>query len=321
MHGSMKRLGQAVSWRFGFCLLICTFCMANMENAYSQQVFPLYEGDIPNSKPNQVQEEQGVRDGVLIIGKITRPTIEVYLPEPSRSSGLAVIIFPGGGYQINAYRHEGTDVARVLQAMGVAAFVVKYRIPDSATMVNPSIGPVQDAQRAIQWVRDRAATWQIDTSRVGIMGFSAGGHLASTAGTHFNTAYIENPHGTNLRPDFMILLYPVISMVAPYMHEGSMEQLLGRESSEALRTAFSAEHNVSASTPPVFLMHTTADEVVSVLNSIRFYEALLRHQVPAEMHIYQVGKHGFGLTLPNPNEQWMERCRHWMESNGWLGRH
>lgn len=297
--------------------MVCLFIsLANASNA--QKVWNLYEKVIPNNKTNQVQETQEESEGILRIGGITVPTIEGYLPKTGKRPTPAVIIFPGGGYWINAYRHEGTDVAKVFQKMGVAAFVVKYRIPDSATMINPAIGPLQDAQRAIQWVRERANVYRIDVDKIGVMGFSAGGHLAATAGTHFDKAYIENPAGTNLRPDFMVLVYPVVSLVAPYSHSGSATKLLGSNPTKELLNAFSAGQNVNAKTPPTFLVHTTADRGVSPLHSIHFYEALLHHQVPAEMHIYQEGKHGFGLVLPNKNEAWMERCLHWMQTNAWL---
>jgi acetyl esterase/lipase len=306
----MKRI--SIVFLFFFC------CMSISDKALSQQVYPLYNGAIPNSRPHNVQETREEKDGILRIGKITEPTVEVYLPEKGKESGTGVIIFPGGGYTINAYRHEGTDVAKVFQEAGIAAFIVKYRVPDSATMVNPAIGPAQDAQRAIQWVREKAAEMGVKPNRVGVMGFSAGGHLASTAGTHFEKAYIENSGNINLRPDFMILLYPVVSMAAPYVHKGSLTKLLGSKPSNELKEAFSAEKNVTKNTPVTFLLHTTEDKTVSSLNSIHLYEALLQNEVPAELHIYQKGKHGFGLKLPNKNEQWMERCLHWMQSNGWL---
>lgn len=286
----------------------------------SQTIYPLYDEQVPNSKPNAVKETREERDGILRIGKITEPTIEVFLPKAEVSTGTAVIIFPGGGYRIVAYSHEGTDVAKVFQEMGVAAFVVKYRMPDSATMQDKTIGPVQDAQRAIQWVRERSVEFNVNPKRVGVMGFSAGGHLASTAGTHFSKTYINNEKGINLRPDFMILIYPVVTMAESFTHAGSVANLLGWDPSDKLRTTFSAERNVTADTPPAFLVHTTVDKAVSPLNSIYLYQALIQNDIKAEMHIYQEGNHGFGMKLPNANEVWMERCRNWLQSNGWLKR-
>jgi acetyl esterase/lipase len=300
-------------------ILLCVIGILVLNyNGHCQAVYPLYEGKIPNSRKHSVKETYEEQDGVVRIGNITVPTIEVFLPDSARNKGAAIIIFPGGGYWINAYKHEGVDVAKALNQWGIAAFVVKYRIPDSATMPNPAIGPIQDAQRALQWVRERADSMKLDINKIGMLGFSAGGHLVSTAGTHFNTPYIDNPQRISLRPDFMVLVYSVISYSAPYAHSGSSTKLLGSKPTQSMLDAFSAEKNVTDSTPPSFLVHTTEDNGVSPLHSIRFYEALLAHNVPAELHIYQFGKHGFGLQLPNKNESWLERCIHWMEGHGWI---
>src|SRR3954462_4776529 len=178
--------------------------------AFSQQVMPLYKDSIPNFIFTQ-DEETTSNNGVLIISNISRPTLTAYLPAKEKATGAAVVICPGGGYSVEAAGHEGADVAKRFAEMGVTAFVLKYRVPNDRTMENKEIGPIQDAQRAIQIVREKSATWGIDKNHIGIMGFSAGGHLASTAGTHFDNTYIANPENTNLRPDFMVLVYPVIS--------------------------------------------------------------------------------------------------------------
>lgn len=287
-------------------------------SGHCQSVYHLYEREIPNSRKHTVKETYEEQDGVVRIGNITIPTIEVFLPDSARHTGAAILIFPGGGYWINAYKHEGVDVAKAFNQRGVAAFVVKYRIPDSATMPNPAIGPIQDAQRALQWVRQRADSLRLDINKIGVLGFSAGGHLASTAGTHFSTPYIDNPQRIGLRPDFMVLVYPVVSFSAPYAHSGSSTKLLGSQPTQSMLHAFSAEKNVNERTPPTFLVHTTEDKSVSPLHSIRLYEALLAQNVPAELHMYQFGKHGFGLQLPNTKESWLERCIHWMEGHGWI---
>lgn len=286
----------------------------------SQSVIPLYPGNIPNSKPSKDEETSVVNeDGITIVSKISRPTLTIFLPDKKIANGTAVVICPGGGYWINAFVHEGTDVAKKFAAMGVAAFVVKYRIPDTATMINPGIGPLQDAQQALKTVRERAKEWNVDPARIGIMGFSAGGHLASTAGTHYNHAVIDNEKNTSLRPDFMILIYPVISFVdTTIAHMGSSEKLLGKTASKEKLREYSNELQVTDQTPPTFLVHASDDGGVSPENSIRFYEALLKHHIPAEMHLYQNSGHGFGLKLKNTNEQWMDRCENWMRLNGWL---
>ncbi len=288
-------------------------------SAVAQQVLPLYSDTIPNSIASKEKEVMETKDdGVVIISKITKPTIAVYLPAKRKSTGTAVIIFPGGGYWVNAYKHEGTDVAKQFAALGVAAFVVKYRIPNDATMVNREIGPLQDAQQAIKMVRDGAVRWGIDPQRIGVMGFSAGGHLASTAGTHFNQTFIPNASHTSLRPDFMILIYPVISFMPGVGHAGSAEQLIGKQPSQAKTEDYSNDLQVTAQTPPAFLVHATDDDGVSPLNSILFYEALLKNKVPAELHLYQTGGHGFGMYMKGSKERWMERCGNWMAMNGWL---
>ena len=298
-------------------LFILSCCIMS-NKIFSQTVIPLYKDSIPNSKPAKDKEKVEHRDGITIISKISRPTLTVFLPPKEKANGTAVVICPGGGYWVNASVHEGSDVAKVFAAMGVAAFVLKYRIPDEATMVNREIGPLQDAQQALKTVRDRAKEWNVNPGRVGIMGFSAGGHLASTAGTHFNTPVIANKENTSLRPNFMMLIYPVISLNASISHKGSGEQLLGKTPSTEKINEYSNELQVTNETPPTFLVHASDDDGVNPENSIVFYQALVKHKVPAELHIYQSGGHGFGMKLKNTNEQWMQRCSHWMQLNGWL---
>jgi acetyl esterase/lipase len=212
------------------CLLYSFLSLFSFMVATAQQELPLYgTGPIPNSKA-AADEEKDEPSGNPVrhsLSKVSRPTIAVYLPAAGTGNGTAVIICPGGGYDHLAITHEGTDVAQALSGMGIAAFVLKYRLPSDETMVDKTIGPLQDAQRAIQLVRQRAADWGVNPDRVGIMGFSAGGHLASTAGTHFNKAYFDNKDNISLRPDFMVLLYPVISFNYGYAHHGSRNNLIG----------------------------------------------------------------------------------------------
>jgi acetyl esterase/lipase len=299
-------------------LLLMTL-LASSVSAMSQTLIPLYAGKIPNSKNVQDQEVKNVdQKGQIRYSKVSKPTLQIFLPPAGKANGAAVVIIPGGGYGIVAYTHEGIDIATQFNKMGVAAFVLKYRLPSDATMEDKSIGPLQDAQQAIKTVRDRASEWGVDTSRVGIIGFSAGGHLASTAGTHFNQETISNKEHTNLRPDFMILGYPVISLTDSLMHKGSRDNLLGPSPTAEQVNSFSNELQVSKQTPPTFLLHAGDDKAVKVGNSIRFYEALLRNQVPAEMHIYPKGGHGFGLNNQTTPDRWMERVENWMRSNNWI---
>jgi acetyl esterase/lipase len=283
----------------------------------AQQVIPLYPNEIPNSKPSPDEEKTEERDDMTIVSKISIPTLTIFQPQQG-GNGTAVIVFPGGGYWVNAIRHEGYDVAKKFNEMGVTAFVVKYRIPNDATMVNREIGPLQDAQQAMLVVRSRAKEWNINPERIGIMGFSAGGHLASTAGTHFNTVTIPNEKKISFRPDFMMLIYPVISFQDEVGHTGSRDQLIGKNPSQDKIDLYSNELQVTPQTPPTFLVHASDDNGVKSLNSILFYESLLKNNVHAELHIYQGGGHGFGLNNKTTDDQWIERCKNWMKMNGWL---
>ncbi|RFM28658.1 alpha/beta hydrolase [Deminuibacter soli] len=288
--------------------------------AQAQQVIPLYSGTVPNSKPSQMQEHHDTTGTGAIRGiqKVTTPALTVYLPVSTENTGTAVIICPGGGYHGLAVGHEGYDVAQLLSSWGITAFVLKYRLPDDAIMENKTIGPLQDAQRALQLVRERAAEWKIDVNKVGIMGFSAGGHLASTAGTHFNMPVIENKANVNLRPDFMILCYPVISFADSICHKGSRDNLLGFNAKPDKVKLYSNETQVTAQTPPVFIFHAEDDNVVPVQNTLYFYEALLHKHVPSEMHIYPKGGHGFGLRNPTTTDEWAGRLHNWMKANKWI---
>lgn len=287
-------------------------------SAMAQQVINLYPGPIPNSKPTNVEEKWEESNGIMRVSNITKPTLTTYLLPKDKANGTAIIIFPGGGYRINAISHEGTDVAKKLNEWGITTFVVKYRIPDDATMQDKEIGPLQDAQRAIQMVRERAMEWNVNPQRIGIMGFSAGGHLASTAGTHFNTEVILNGNKTNLRPNFMILGYPVISFQSDIAHMGSRENLIGKNPTEEKVNYYSNELQVTTDTPPTFLFHASDDQAVKSENSVRFYQALVKNNVAAELHIYQSGGHGFGMNNKTTSDNWIDRLKNWMKSNNWL---
>lgn len=289
-----------------------SFCIVT-HFSLAQQVIPLYEKAIPNSKPAPNKEKHTVRDnGTEIVSDISIPTLTVFLPAGPSTNRTAVIIFPGGGYAINAIKHEGLDIAKKLNEWGVAAFVVKYRIPNDVTMQNKEIGPLQDAQQAISLVRENAAKWNLHPERIGIMGFSAGGHLASTAGTHFRKPVIDSK--ANLRPDFLILGYPVISFSDSIGHLGSRSNLLGKSPSRDKIIAYSNELQVTSDTPPTFLVHAADDKAVPPANSIVFFQQLIKHDVPAELHIYERGGHGFGMKNPTTNEAWMDTLRNWLVS-------
>ena len=281
-----------------------------------QKPIPLYPKGVPNSKQTPADYKE-VLDANSFLSKVTVPTITPYFPANGTANGTAVVICPGGGYSGLSMVNEGSSIAGAFNKIGVTAFVLTYRLPSDLIMIDKTIGPLQDAQRAIQMVRENAANWNIDPNKVGIIGFSAGGHLASTAITHFNKAVIENSANVNLRPDFGILLYPVISF-GPLAHVGSRENLIGKTPSQEMIDLYSNEKQVTANTPPTFLVHAEDDDVVPVQNSLMFYDALLQNKVKAEMHIYQAGGHGFGLHNWTTKDMWFDRLTNWMDENGWL---
>jgi acetyl esterase/lipase len=276
---------------------------------------PLYEGAIPNSKGAPDEERQGTFLVWPVVEKVSRPTMTAYLPAADKSMGSAVIIFPGGGYVGEALAIECNTVAEALQNRGVAAFVVKYRLPSPVTMVDQAIGPLQDAQQAIRLVREHASDWSIDPVKVGVMGFSAGGHLAASAGTHYSRAYAPNDNNVNLRPDFMILVYPLISMMSGLGDPGSRTALLGAHPSDERVRLFSNELQVTDTTPPTMLLHAADDRTVDVDNSVQFFEALRHHRVPVEMIIFPQGGHGM---FPLPRDEWLQPTFEWMIRNGWM---
>jgi acetyl esterase/lipase len=247
------------------------------------------------------------------------PGVYVHLPPADKATGTAIVICPGGGYQNVAIDHEGHQVAQWLNQHGVAGIVLKYRLGPKYNH------PVElgDAQRALRYVRAHAKEWHIDPQRVGIMGFSAGGHLASTTGTHFDPVWTDANDPIDmqsLRPDFMVLLYPVIRLSGPYAHVGSRNNLLGKTPAPELVESLNNDKQVTAKTPPTFLAHTSADNGVPPQNSVEFYLALVKNKVPAELHVYEKGKHGLGLGGDTAFASWTTRCLDWMKGRGLLER-
>lgn len=277
---------------------------------------PLWSGEIPNAKKSNEVEKHDTTEMVRI-SNVQTPDIAVFLPTKANATGQAVVICPGGGYYILAYDWEGTDFAKWLNSKGIAAVVLKYRLPTSNNNIIPHLSPLMDAQRALRLTRHHAQEWNIDTAKVGIMGFSAGGHLASTAGTHFdygNAKATDPIEKWSSRPDFMILVYPVITFVNPALHSGSRNALLGENPDPKLLEYYSNELQVKADTPPTFLIHAGDDDGVPVDNSILFYQALRAKKIPAELHIYPLGGHGFSLAIGKGYlETWTERCADWLK--------
>lgn len=250
------------------------------------------------------------------IRKVTEPTLKIFLADNKNAKNAAVIICPGGGYAHLSHEKEGDKVAAWFQSIGISAFVLKYRLPSDAIMKDKTIGPLQDAQEAIRTLRRRAAEWNLDPAKIGVIGFSAGGHLASTLSTHYNDKVYDAKDNVSARPDFSILIYPVISMEDAITHKGSKENLLGKNASSGMVEKYSNEKQVTAETPKTFLVHATDDKTVPVENSINYYLALKQHQVPVEMHIYENGGHGFGLGVQGTNKSWPKACEKWLVANG-----
>ncbi|HYO21359.1 MAG TPA: alpha/beta hydrolase [Flavisolibacter sp.] len=295
------------------------FCFALLQTLHAQEIilslWPV--GKVPNYQKT-IEVERRDTGETISIRLVQSPEITVYLPTKRSATGQAVIICPGGGYGGLSYNWEGSDPARLLSARGIAAIVLKYRLPNARSNITPHLSPLMDAKRAIRIVRANAAKWNIKKDRVGIMGFSAGGHLASTLATHFDAGDAANADSIerqSSRPDFAVLVYPVISMSKPIMHAGSRNNLIGATPDSSLARLYSNEFQVTKETPPTFLVHSTDDKGVPVENSLLFYQALKDNNVPAEMHIYPYGGHGFGLAVGRGYlETWTERLVDWKRS-------
>ncbi|MFV8341028.1 alpha/beta hydrolase [Flavobacterium sp. XS2P39] len=317
-------------------VLLLSFTIAN-----AQKVIPLYNGKAPNSK-----EIPGLTDTTAVFSsgnktihfvlRVASPDLTVYLPEKSKATGIAVIICPGGGYTGLAIDHEGYEIAKKLNEKGIAGFVLKYRLPNALYVENKQIVPLQDAQRAIQLVRENAKQWGINPHKIGIEGNSAGGHLAATAGTQYEKVLIDNPLKTSLRPDFMVLNYPVISMADSLTHLGSRYNLIGEGLSPAALNAimsdwktseqklaslsvngekikdYSNELQVTTNTPPTFITHAVDDNTVKVQNSLVFIAALQKNKVPVESFFYAKGGHGYGMDNPTSAVAWIDSCMTWI---------
>jgi len=268
--------------------------------AVAQQVLPLYPDSVPGSTVKLSKEEE--------------PNLTLYLPIKEKATGTAVLVIPGGAYGFLAFEEEGIAIGKAFAEKGIAAFVLKYRLPKKETMRDKSYGPLMDAQQAMKVIRSNAINWNLNPGKVGVIGYSAGGHLASTLGTHFSKSYIPNKDNINLRPDFMILVYPVISMSDQLTHMGSKINLLGMEPSKEKVDLFSNELQVTKETPPTYLTHCGDDQVVDVNNSIVFYQALQKNGVDAELHLFPKGNHGFTQRLPV--SEWLDPMLGFMKREG-----
>jgi acetyl esterase/lipase len=285
-------------------LLIYLLAICPVVALAQQPVIPLYaENNVPFAKPG---------------GDI--PRLTVFAPEKPKKNGIAVVVCSGGSYGGRANNVEGIPACKKLMAAGITAFLLDYRIPKAEKMDRKEVVPLTDGQRAIQYVREHAKQYKVDTNKVGIMGFSAGGHLVSTLGTHFTTTELANPAHTSLRPDFMVLIYPVISFADSLTHKQSRQNLIGPDLSPERIRYYSNELQVTDSTPPTYITHGIDDKVVSVANSLYFEAALKQHHVPVQMFLYERGAHGYGVNNKLAQVQWIDDCIEWIQTSALVKR-
>lgn len=301
-------------------VLALIFLIATTTNLSGQnKVIEVWNGKVPSSIQNSNYKQIIDSTYYIKLRNISKPVIEVYQASADNNSGTAVVVCPGGGYYGVSFISEGVEVAKWLNQLGITAVVLHYRLPNDAIMEDKSIGPLQDGQEAIRMVRRHAKEWGIDPYKIGIMGFSAGGHLAATVSTHFNEKVYNPIDTTSARPDFSVLIYPVISMGESITHKGSQVNLLGGNPSSEQIKYFSNELQVTAKTPPAFMIHSIDDGVVPVENSIDYALAMKKHNVPCELHVYQSGGHGYGLgRSKNTESTWTAACQKWLETNHFL---
>lgn len=297
--------------------MVCSGAYLQAQN----EVISLWEGQIPGGLSSSTYSENLDYEQGRISGarRVTEPTLSVFLPAEGTATGASVIICPGGGYGYLSMDKEGSNIGEWLSGLGITAFVLKYRLPSDEIMEDKAIGPLQDAQRAVRYVRKNAEKWNLATDKLGIMGFSAGGHLAATA----STLYEDETYGgdtSNARPDYTVLIYPVISMAMEITHLGSRNNLLGENADPEMVKHFSNELQVTASTPKTFLVHSADDAAVPVENSLNYFAALKEHQVPAEMHIYEDGGHGYGMGRTLSSNAWPAALESWLEKHGLIER-
>ncbi|WP_258105609.1 alpha/beta hydrolase [Marinoscillum sp. MHG1-6] len=287
-----------------YLLALLTFMFSSILLLAQGNIIPLWDDEVPNSIPSAM-EERTVIEGSRKISQVVEPTIEVFIPESENTSKQAVLICPGGGYGRLAYDKEGTMVAQLLNEQGIVGVVLKYRLPEDESNKEPHLSPLMDVKRGMELIRENAEQWGVDPQRVGVMGFSAGGHLASTLGTHFDESN---------RPDFMVLVYPVVTMKLDYTHMGSRLNLLGKSPTNENVEWYSNELQVKSNTPPTFITHSQDDRSVPVENTLQLYSALKAQNVPVEMHLYPYGGHGFGLASGKGRlSQWSEELIRWLK--------
>ena len=293
---------------------------AFMINGFSQTLtIKLWPDGIPGSitDPSYVEKITTVDGRITRCERVVNPDLSVFLPAPDKANGAAVLICPGGGYGALAFDHEGNAIAKWLNDNGIAGIILKYRLPSDQIMKDKSTGPLQDAQEAMRVIRRNASDWKIDPGKVGVIGFSAGGHLASTLSTHYAEKVYEVKDNSSARPDFSLLIYPVVSFDTTITHSGSRNNLIGIKPDARLVERFSNELQITNETPPAFLVHSADDKAVPVMNSIGYFKGLQKNNIPAELHVFQKGGHGYGLAIDRGTESsWPDLCIRWLKQIG-----
>jgi len=301
-------------------IILVIFINALIINCTAQTLtIKLWPDGIPGSKtdPSYVEKITTTDGRITRCEKVVTPDLTVFLPAPEEANGAAVLICPGGGYGVLAFDHEGNAIAKWLNDNGIAGIILKYRLPSDQIMIDKSIGPLQDAQEAMRVIRRNAVSWKINPDRVGVIGFSAGGHLASTLSTHYAEKVYDVKDNTSARPDFSLLIYPVVSFDTLITHMGTRNNLIGLKPDIKQVQRFSNELQITADTPPAFLVHSADDKAVPVMNSIGYFKGLQKNNIPVELHIFQKGGHGYGLSPNGGTESsWPGLCIKWLKAMG-----
>lgn len=293
-----------------FLIIICYNQSLHSQN----EEIELWNSEIPGGiVANDYQELNSTK--LDQVSNVKIPTLTVFVPE--QPNGTSMVICPGGGYAYLAINKEGYKVAEWLNSLGITAFVLKYRLPSDIIMEDKTIGPLQDAQEAVRFIRRNAKKWHLNIEKIGVIGFSAGGHLASTLATHYNDMVYNVSDSVSAKPNFSILIYPVISMEETFSHKGSRNKLLGTSPSNELIERYSNEKQIDSLTPPTFLVHAIDDNAVPAENSINYFLALKQYNIPSEIHLYQNGKHGFGLGILGTSKNWTKQCEDWLLLNNY----
>ena len=305
--------------KFHIIVLVVLIGM-NLNILAQNKPIALWDEKIPGEILSVSYEEKEIysENELQSTSKVKIPTLTIYSPNEISANGTSVLLFPGGGYSHLSMNKEGKKIAKWLNSLGITAFVLKYRMPSDEIMKDKSIGPLQDAQEAVRMVRRNAKKWNLDTNKIGVIGFSAGGHLAATLSTRHEEKTYESTDNTSSKPNFTLLVYSVISMHTAITNKGSRDQLLGLNPSQELINKFSSELHVNSTTPPTFIVHASDDKSVPVENSINYYLALKNMKIQAEMHIYEKGGHGFGLGTKETSKNWTNDCENWLKSNNYI---